>query len=66
MIDKTEYLGDGVYVKFDGYYVWLLANSDTKPTDYIALEHEVLENLLLFVEDLKAFIAQYKDGESKS
>lgn len=66
MINETEYLGDGVFVKFDGCLVWLLANSRTSPTDRVALKPETLESLISFAEDLKAFIEQHEDGESKS
>ena len=42
---KTVYLGDGVYAKFDGYGVWLLANSHEYPTDEIYIEPSVLRAL---------------------
>lgn len=50
MTEKTEfnYLGDGVYVKFDGYGIELRANNHETPTDVIYLEPFVLENLIKF------------------
>lgn len=63
MINEPQYLGDGLYGQFDGYLVWLLANSPTHPTDKVALEPEVLESFLSFVRELKEFIAQHTAGE---
>jgi len=40
-----EYLGDGVYVKYDGFHVWLLANDFYNPTDRVALDPAVWRNL---------------------
>jgi len=47
---KWEYIGDGVYVMFDGFGVWLHANSHDQPTDKIYLEPSVWKRLRLFVE----------------
>lgn len=58
MINEVCYLGDGLYVKFDGYMVKLLANSPKMPTDTVCMEPEVLNAFLSYVEALKAFIAQ--------
>jgi len=41
----VHYIDDGVYAEFDGYGVWLLANSHDKPTDKIYLEPYVLETI---------------------
>lgn len=57
MINEFRYLGDGLYVKFDGYLVELLANDHENPTDTVGLEPEVLSAFLSFIEELKAFIA---------
>lgn len=48
---NATYLGDGVYVSFDGYQIWL----DTRaqfPVNRIALEPEVYAALLRYVEKL--------------
>lgn len=42
------YIGDGVYAIFDGYGIWLHANSHDSPTDKIYLEPQVLEALNQF------------------
>ncbi len=34
-IDEVRYLGDGVYVKYDGYHLILTANSPTTDTIYL-------------------------------
>lgn len=46
-MNETQYLGDGVYARFDGYGVWLLANHHEYPTDEIYLEPAVLAALNL-------------------
>lgn len=46
---EVQYIGDGVYLKYEnGQYV-LMANSHINPTDTIYLELDVLDNLLKFV-----------------
>lgn len=55
MKDKTlrkEYLGDGVYVLYDGFGIWLHANDHENPTDRIYLEPVVLKALLRFLVDI--------------
>lgn len=47
------YLGDGVYVGFDGYGVWLHANDQDDPTDKIYLEPEVCKALIRYLILLK-------------
>jgi len=39
--DEVKYIGDGVYVEFDGYGFVLKANSHTEPTDTIYIEPEL-------------------------
>lgn len=48
----NEYLGDGVYAKFDGYHIQLRAN-DPESEHVIYLEPEVISNLNLFYESIK-------------
>ena len=45
-----DYIGDGVYVEFDGFGVWLKANDFFDPTDKVYLEPEVFAKLLHFAE----------------
>lgn len=45
---KDEYLGDGVYVSFDGYQIWLAANHHENKT--VALEPEVWSRLVEYAK----------------
>jgi hypothetical protein len=45
---EADYIGDGVYVIFDGYDIWLHANDPNNPTDRICLEPSVLQGLMRF------------------
>lgn len=42
MNDYKDYLGDGLYVRHDGYQVWLYASDGLRTTNEVALEPEVL------------------------
>ena len=44
--EKNEYLGDGVYVSFDGFQIWLAANHHENRV--IALEPEVMHALIQY------------------
>jgi hypothetical protein len=46
-----RYLGDGVYVSFDGWYVWLKTERDDGEHS-IALELPVFKHLLEFCESV--------------
>ena len=53
-MQAKTYLGDGLYAKFDGYYIFLLANGDgenTPATDTVGLEPGVYESLKTWVEE---------------
>lgn len=50
---EVEYLGDAVYALFDGYGIWLHANSHDKPTDRIYIEDMTLANLITFVNSIR-------------
>ena len=47
-----EYIGDGVYVTFDGWHIWLRTQREGR-WDFIALEPEVLDNLIKYNERVK-------------
>jgi hypothetical protein len=49
-----DYLGDSVYVDFDGYMICLTTENGMGPTNTIYLEPEVYKALLSYVERLKA------------
>jgi hypothetical protein len=52
--NKPQYLGDGLYAKFDGYQIYLMANSHTHPTDTVALDGHTLAAFLKYVKQLEA------------
>lgn len=52
-----EYLGDGVYASFDGYYIWLRTGSHLNP-EAIALDPSVFAALLRY----QAQLAKLKPG----
>jgi hypothetical protein len=52
MKDKT-YIGDQVYVTYDGYHVILTTENGIATTNQIYLEPQVLEDFLQFVNQLK-------------
>ena len=45
-IPEPAYIGDGVYIMYDGHGIWLHANSWQEPTDRIYLEPQVLASLI--------------------
>ena len=55
-----EYLGDSVYVGYDGYHIWLNTQNgySDDPRNAIALEPPVYENLLKWVDNLKSILKE--------
>ncbi len=53
MSRAPQYIGDGVYVAFDGYHVWLLTGShrEEEATNKIALEPHVVAALVKYLGD---------------
>jgi len=51
---NVEYLGDGLYVSFDGYQICLMANSHIQPTDMVYLDPSVYSNLQKYVSRVAA------------
>lgn len=43
---EEKYIGDGVYVSFDGYNIWLSVNHHTNKV--VALEKEVFNELVKY------------------
>lgn len=54
MPGERAYLGDAVYVKFDGYAVELTTEDGIAVTNRVVLEPEVLVAFEAFVERLRA------------
>lgn len=53
--DKLEYLGDSVYVRDDGFHVWLETRNGlpTDPSNAIALDPHVLRAFVKYIERLQ-------------
>jgi len=49
----TDYLGDGVYVRFDGAGFVLMANSHIDPTDTVYLEWSVVDALQRYIDKVR-------------
>ena len=49
-----RYLGDGVYVEFDGFALVLTAENGIRATDSIVLEPDVWTALAQYISDLEA------------
>ena len=58
--EPYRYLGGGVYAKFDGFGIWLMANDHKDPSDKVYLEPSVHRNYLQFVKDLKNIKEDFK------
>ncbi len=50
---QKEYLGDGLYVDFDGYQVRLSANNGIEDTNVVYLDSDLLKAFLNYIERLK-------------
>lgn len=50
-MNKDQYLGDGVYVSFDGFQIWLAANHHENKV--IALDPVVFRNLVQYEQKLR-------------
>lgn len=50
---SATYLGDGLYAIFDGFSIWLHANSHDDPTDRVCLEPKVFKALIEFEKAAK-------------
>lgn len=50
MDNEFHYIGDGVYIRFDGYGYILHINSHENPTDKVYLEPSVLKALIDFTK----------------
>jgi hypothetical protein len=49
-VTKWDYIGDGVYVGFDGYHIWLKTDLFDGRTNMVAIEHNVYEGLKRFAK----------------
>ena len=56
MTGKKEYLGDGLYVTFDGWGIWLTSEDGVSVLNKVYLEPPVLKSLEEYVGRLRVFI----------
>jgi hypothetical protein len=54
MPEPKRYLGDGVYVEFDGYAIVLTTENGLRITNRVVLEPPVYNALVEYVEHLQA------------
>jgi hypothetical protein len=57
-----QYLGDGVYVDYDGYQLVLTTENGHAVTNSIFVNNEVLAELLFYVDRIKSGGARGKRG----
>ncbi len=43
-----QYLGDGAYVHYDGWQIWVTTTNGISTTNEIAFEPEVMERLIAY------------------
>ncbi len=58
--NKEEYLGDGLYARFDGIQIILRAPRDNKD-HFVALEPQVYRNLIKWVNEFST-LKSYLEG----
>ena len=54
--DTKEYLGDGLYVHFDGYHIVLTAENGMRVLERVCLEPAVLKVFDQYRKTLKAYL----------
>lgn len=64
MMEK-RYLGDGVYVSFDGHYVWLTTEDGISITNTIALDGDVMGALFDYVRDIRSLPEPLREERAK-
>ena len=50
---NKKYIGDGVYVSFDGYQIWLAVNHHDNTV--VALEPKVMKALVAYAKELGGY-----------
>ena len=60
---KKQYIGDGVYVEFDGYALVLTTENGVETTNRIVLETEVYSSLVEYVEALKTAARDAREAD---
>lgn len=60
-----EYLGDSVYVDFDGCCIELTTDNGLGPSNTICMELEVFEKFVSYAKRLKTAIDKYREDLDK-
>ena len=47
---EKEYIGDGAYVQYDGYSLWLTTENGERETNRVCLDPRVLECFLEYIK----------------
>lgn len=58
---EDRYIGDGVYVSYDGYHIWLDTRAQ-EPVNRIAMEPAVWDQLIQYRRDVQAAIEEAQGG----
>lgn len=59
-IEKKDYIGDGVYVRFDGYHVVMTTEDGISAYNTIALEDSVIESFERYIVRIRTMITEYR------
>lgn len=62
-MSNKQYIGDGVYVDFDGWALVLTTENGVETTNRIVLETEVYTGLVEYVDALKAAAKAARDTD---
>lgn len=49
---RKQYIGDGVFVDFDGYYIVLTTENESGPSNIIHLEQMTFDALVKYVDQI--------------
>lgn len=67
-IEKKDYMGDGVYVRFDGFHVIMTTEDGISAQNTICLEDTVVESFERYLARIRLLLNKYKEikeGEQK-
>lgn len=53
MIENREYIGDSVYIEYDGWAFAIMTNNGYEDENVIYLEPSVIENLIHYIDKIK-------------
>ena len=62
---ELEYIGDGTYVQYDGYTIWLTTEDGYNETNRVGLEPNVLKSLMDYVGRVGELIKRENEQEGE-